>query len=480
MPRLATALAALAGLAAAFLLVLGLDRPPQPAAAEEPAGQPAATAVPVSRAEMALSFAPLVQAAAPAVVNIYATRIVADESPFAADPLLSQLFRELQNAPARVQNALGSGVILTADGLVVSNFHVVGRADDIRVVLTDRREFDAEIVLTDEESDLAFLRLKGAADLPVLPLADSDRAEVGALVLAIGNPFGVGQTVSSGIVSGVGRSTLSLGSGRGYYLQTDAPINPGNSGGALIDMQGRLLGINTAILTRDGGSNGVGFAIPANLVARMMEQALAGATRFTRPWAGMSGQAVDAAVAEAMDLPRPAGVVVTELHPESPFAAAGLAPGDVILAVDGLPVNSPQEVMFRLAVAGIGRTVAVDWLRDGAARSAGVALAPAPAGDRAETTIAGRNPLAGLTVARIDPATIADLGLPLSAEGVIVTGVGGFAARIGLQPGDVLTAVNGTRIRAPVDVQALAAEGGRLWTIELLRQGQPVRLRFRV
>jgi S1-C subfamily serine protease len=188
---------------------------------------------------------------------------------------------------------------------------------------------------------------------------------VGDLVLAIGNPFGVGQTVSSGIVSGLGRSALSLGSGRGYFLQTDAPINPGNSGGALVDMQGRLLGVNTAILTRSGGSNGVGFAIPANLVAQVLAQAQAGATRFVRPWAGVAGQAVDAAMAEALGLPGPEGVVLTELHPQSPFAAAGLQPGDVVLSLGGQPTNTPQEVMFRLSVAGPQAQVALGYARDG-------------------------------------------------------------------------------------------------------------------
>lgn len=440
-----------------------------------------AQAVPESRQQIQMSFAPLVRDAAPAVVNIYATRVVADRvNPFAADPFFRDFFGDLGRAQPRVQNSLGSGVILTADGLVVSNYHVVGGAQDIRAVLADRREYAADLLLADEESDLAVLRLRDARGLPVLPLADSDAAQVGDLVLAIGNPFGVGQTVSSGIVSALGRSTLSLGSGRGYFLQTDAPINPGNSGGALIDMGGRLLGINTAILTRGGGSNGVGFAIPANLVAHVLEQAQAGNARFVRPWAGIGGQGVDTGLAEALGLAAPEGVVITDMHPGSPFAAAGLAPGDVILSLGGQPVNSPAEVMFRLSVAGTGAETALRYARDGEVRDTAVALIPPPMGDRDETVIPGDLALRGLTVARIDPALIADLGLPLSATGVVVTDARDLAARAGLRTGDILLAINGEAVEAPPDVLRILRGGGRGWQVDALRQGQRVRLRFRV
>lgn len=439
-----------------------------------------AQTVPETAAQMQLSFAPLVRQAAPSVVNIYATRVVQQRaSPFAGDPFFDQFFRDFGAPTPRVQNSLGSGVILTADGLVVSNDHVVGQATDIRVVLNDGREYRADLVLTDPESDLALLRLRDAPPLPSLPLADSDAAEVGDLVLAIGNPFGVGQTVSSGIVSGLGRSSLSLGSGRGYFLQTDAPINPGNSGGALVDMQGRLLGVNTAILTRSGGSHGVGFAIPADLVAQVLAQAQAGATRFVRPWAGVAGQAVDAAMAEALGLPGPEGVVLTELHPQSPFAAAGLQPGDVVLSLGGQPVNTPQEVMFRLAVAGPQAQVALGYARDGEPTETVVTLIPPPQAPRDETAITADVALRGLTVARIDPALIAELGLPLMAQGVVVTGAQGRAARAGLARGDVLLAINGVLVQDPADVEALALSDTRRWVIEVMRAGRTIRLAFR-
>ena len=210
--------------------------------------------VPSTLSEVQLSFAPLVRQAAPAVVNIYARRVVAQrQNPFGADPFFRDFFSDFGQLKPRVQNSLGSGVILSADGIVVSNYHVVGQATDIRVVLQDRREFAAQVLLADEESDLAILQLQGAGDMPFLPLRSSDTVEVGELVLAIGNPFGVGQTVSSGIVSGLARSGAVTGNARGYFIQTDAPINPGNSGGALIDTSGRLIGVNTSILTRSGG-----------------------------------------------------------------------------------------------------------------------------------------------------------------------------------------------------------------------------------
>ncbi|RUS58621.1 PDZ domain-containing protein [Pseudorhodobacter sp. E13] len=438
-----------------------------------------AEAVPQSQAEIGLSFAPLVREAAPAVVNIYAKRVVEGrESPFSGDPFFQQFFQDFGTPTARVQNSLGSGVILDASGLVMSNFHVVGGATDIRVVLTDRREFAASVIMADEQADLALLQLDGAEGLPHLALRASDEVEVGELVLAIGNPFGVGQTVSSGIVSGLARSSASLG--RGYFIQTDAPVNPGNSGGALIDMAGRLIGINTAIITQSGGSNGVGFAIPSDLVAQMVAQAAAGQDSFVRPWAGVSGQTVDAQMAEALGMERPIGIVLDELHPDSPFGKAGLVPGDVIVRLDGAEVNSPQEIMFRLAVAGIGKRVSVAYMRGGEAQEAEVDLIEAPKAEaRAEITIT-EGGLAGLTVALIDPALMSEMGLPLSATGVVITAIEGRLQLSGMAVGDIVLGINGAAITSPADVEAVAASGGRGWAVDLLRGGQQVRLRFRL
>lgn len=440
----------------------------------------AEVAVPTTAADVTLSFAPVVKAAAPAVVNIYATQIVEERvSPFAGDPFFDQFFQGYGEVQQRAQNSLGSGVILSSDGIVVSNYHVVGQATDIRVVLSDRREFEATVMLADEEADLAILRLTGAADLPSLDFRDSDQVEVGDLVLAIGNPFGIGQTVSSGIISGLARSTADLG--RGYFVQTDAAINPGNSGGALVDMQGRLVGINTAILTRSGGSNGIGFAIPANLVKTVVEQAKTGATRFMRPWAGVTGQAVDAALADALGLPRPDGVVLSEIHPDSPFAKAGLRPGDVVLSLDGAATNTPQEVIFRLAALGIGATTTVRYLSEtGEAEAELRLIAPPDTPPRNPVTVTGDVALRGLTVVQINPAVAAELGLPLAAEGVVVTEASDLAARIGFRPGDIVLGVNGTAITTTEAVARAAAQDIRRWSVDLLRGGQTVRLRFRL
>ncbi|MGP9790787.1 trypsin-like peptidase domain-containing protein [Roseinatronobacter sp. NSM] len=438
--------------------------------------------VPETQGQIQLSFAPVVRQAAPAVVNIYAQRIVAQRrSPFADDPFFGDLFRNFGQVTPRVQDSLGSGVIVSDDGIVVSNFHVVGNATEIRVVLNDRREYDADIILTDEESDLAILKLRNATDLSVLDFADSDQVEVGELVLAIGNPFGVGQTVSSGIISGLARSGIAVGSGRGYFIQTDAPINPGNSGGALVDMHGRLVGVNTAIITRSGASHGIGFAIPANLVAQVVAQARDGQTRFQRPWAGVTAQAVDATLAEAVDQRIPEGVILLELHPESPLAMAGLQPGDIILSVDGAVVNSAPEMMFRLASRGIGSTSALVYRRGADMQQVQIDLiAPPDNPDRQARSISGRSALRGLSVARINPAVIAEFNLPPSAQGVLVTSVQDFAARTGLRTGDIVQAINGEQVRSTDDVLRLASSQSRNWQMDVLRDGRRVSLRYRI
>ncbi|MDX5349766.1 MAG: trypsin-like peptidase domain-containing protein [Paracoccaceae bacterium] len=439
-----------------------------------------AETVPESAEEIALSFAPVARDAAPAVVNIYARQLVQDRSnPFAGDPFFDQFFQDFA-APLRVQNSLGSGVIVSPDGIVVSNHHVVADATDIRVVLADRREYPATVLLDDPQSDLAVLRVAAEEPLPALPLGDSDALQVGDLVLAIGNPFGVGQTVSSGIVSGLARSALQVGDGTGYFVQTDAPINPGNSGGALVDMAGRLVGINTAIVTRDGGSNGIGFAVPSNLVAAVIAQAQAGQARFQRPWAGMQAQEVDGGLAAALGMDRPLGVMVTALHPQSPFAAAGLSEGDVVLSLAGAPVNTPQEFMYRLSVLGNGPQT-LRYLHDGTAREATVPLGPAPdEPDRETLTVAEDVILRGATLARINPAVIAELHLPLDAAGVAVLDARDFAREAGLQPGDILIGLNGYQVARPADALTIAREPSRSWQIDLIRKGQPLRLRFRL
>ncbi|TDK43900.1 trypsin-like peptidase domain-containing protein [Antarcticimicrobium luteum] len=445
-----------------------------------PAG--AETRVPQSQTEISLGFAPLVKQAAPAVVNIYARIVTQGQaSPFAGDPFFEDFFRGFGTPRPRVQNSLGSGVILSADGIVVSNYHVVGQATDIRVVTNDRHEYEARVVLADKEADLAILQLEGAQGLPYLPLRDSDHVEVGELVLAIGNPFGVGQTVSSGIVSGLARSGAATGNARGYFIQTDAPINPGNSGGALIDVNGALIGINSRILSRSGGSNGIGFAIPANLVAQFVEQAQEGNIVFERPWAGMAGQPVDADLAQSLGLELPEGIVISDLHPQSPFRKAGFEVGDVIARVDGQPVNSPSEMVFRMSVRGIGAKAQVTRARRGATDEIEVALIAAPDDPPAEpVTLDEKTVVPGLSVARANPAVIARLGLPLTTEGVVVTDPGPYGARAGLKQGDVIGAINDEAVARPRDVRRALSDPGRWLKMDLSRRGQRVRLRFRL
>jgi Do/DeqQ family serine protease len=440
------------------------------------------TRVPQNQMEIQMGFAPLVKQAAPAVVNIYAKRVVEQRSsPFQNDPFFRQFFGDSGPARPSVQNSLGSGVILSADGIVVTNFHVVGEATEIRVVLNDRREFDAQVMLADEDSDLAILRLDGAEDMPFLFLRDSDDVEVGELVLAIGNPFGVGQTVSSGIVSGLARSGTATGNARGYFIQTDAPINPGNSGGALIDINGHLIGVNTRILTRSGGSNGIGFAIPSNLVSQIVKQARAGNAMFLHPWAGIGGQIVDSDMAQSLGLDRPGGVVISALHPVSPFKVAGLQQGDVVQSVDDEPVNTPAEMMFRMSVTGLGETARISYVRNGRVKEAMVPMIAAPENPERDTRILGnRSVLPGLEVSNVNPAVLSAFNLPLSAQGVVVEEPGPYGARVGLRAGDILQMINGQDVPDTAATERILSQRMNTLSLDVQRGLQRLRMRFRL
>jgi Do/DeqQ family serine protease len=456
----------------------------QAVAAQAQSQTDAQVQVPQTQAQVTMSFAPLVKQAAPAVVNIYAKRIVESRqsmSPFASDPFFRDFFGDLAPSRPRVQNSLGSGVILSGDGYVVSNYHVVGQATDIRVVLTDRREFSAQVVLADESSDLAILKLEAPRDLPFLPLRDSETVEVGELVLAIGNPFGVGQTVSSGIVSGLARSGRTTGSARGYFIQTDAPINPGNSGGALVGTGGALIGVNTSIVSRSGGSNGIGFAIPASLVAHFLSQARAGNKRFQRPWAGIGGQSVDADLADSLGLERPGGIAITQLQEGSPFATAGLSVGDVIIRSDGQEVNSPPEMLYRMTVAGIGETLRLEAVRDGEVRDFEVAMiGPPEVPARAQVTLGRDSPMIGLSFANVNPAILSEYGMPDLPPGVVILDLGRYGARVGMQVGDLLREINAVDIDTPRDAERVINSAEQGLSVVVERGGQLLLLRFRI
>lgn len=434
-------------------------------------------ATPASRAEITLSFAPLVKQASPAVVNIYTKRRVQTQmSPLLQDPLFQRFFGEaFRGIPReRVESSLGSGVILESDGLIVTNAHVIQGSDEITVVLADRREFPAKIVASDEKVDLAVLRIDpGKEKLPVLAMHDSDDLEVGDLVLAIGNPFGVGQTVTSGIVSAVARTAVGI-SDYNFFIQTDAAINPGNSGGALISMDGKLVGINSAIYSRSGGSIGIGFAIPANMV-RTVVDAVRGGGKLVRPWIGAGGQAVTSDIATSLGLSRPAGVLINQVRKGGPADQAGLKVGDVVTAVNGRTVDDPDSMRYRVATLAVGGNTSLTVLRQGKEQSLSLRLiGPPETPARDETVLNGRNPLAGAKVANLNPALVEEISFEGASDGVVVLDVarGSAAAGLGLRPGDLLLKVNDQAINSVRDLTGAVNAQTRRWTISVRRGDQ--------
>jgi Do/DeqQ family serine protease len=436
---------------------------------------------PASRTEITLTFAPIVKRAAPAVVNVYAQKQAQRTSnPLMDDPFFRRFFGG-QGGPGfglpgdRVQRSLGSGVIVDPAGIVVTNYHVIEGADEVRISLSDRREFDAEVLLRDQRSDLAVLRIKdGRERFPAIDLADSDQLQVGDVVLAIGNPFGVGQTVTQGIVSALARTQVGI-TDYAFFIQTDAAINPGNSGGALVDMAGRLVGVNTAIFSRSGGSIGIGFAIPANMARVVLESARGGSAAVKRPWFGARLQAVTAEIAESMGLKRPMGALVASVSPQSPAAKAGLMAGDVIVAVDGQPVDDPSTFNYRFATKPIGGRAQVGYERKGQALTAVVALEAAPDTNRDDIVIRTRTPFAGARIANLSPALADELRLDAAAEGVAIVEVGeGAAKQLGFQRGDLILSVNGERVSSSADLERLTKEPSRLWRITISRGGRQI------
>ncbi|OAB56102.1 serine protease [Phormidium willei BDU 130791] len=436
-------------------------------------------ALPDSQAQIQLSFAPVVKQVAPAVVNIFASKTVTQrQSPLFDDPFFRRFFGEdfgvFGRPRERTQNALGSGVIVDPAGLVVTNQHVIAGADEIRLVLADRREFAAEIVLEDSRTDLAVLRLdSGGEALPAVAFRDSDSIEVGDLVLAIGNPFGVGQTVTSGIVSATARTQVGV-SDYSFFIQTDAAINPGNSGGALVTLDGRLVGINTAIYSRSGGSVGIGFAVPSNMVRTVVAGARDGGV-IRRPWAGAQGQTLTAELAEAVGLPRAGGVIVNEIYSGGPADRAGLVEGDVVLAVGGKPVADAQALRFRLATQQLGARTDLRVWRDAGEVTLSLPLEPPPEEPpRNPARMTGRHPLSGAVVANLSPALAEELELHGAWQGVVVLQVpnGATARRFGFRRGDVVHRIDGQQVRTVRQLAgALEAAQGR-WRMTIERDGR--------
>ncbi len=431
---------------------------------------------PPSRPALQYSYAPIVRRAAPAVVNVYVrSRVQTIDSPFANDPIFRMFGQGFGIPRERVQSSLGSGVIISPDGVIVTNTHVVkgGTDTQIRVALADKREFDARVVVQDDKTDLAVLKIdshEGA--FPFIEFSNSDEIEVGDVVLAIGNPFGVGQTVTSGIISALTRTEMAQ-SDTQVFLQTDAAINPGNSGGALVDMQGKLVGINTMIFSQTGGSVGIGFAIPSNLVRLVADNAMAG-RKIERPWLGAQIETVTRDLAGNLGIERISGAVVTSLSKSGPAARAGLQLGDVIVRVDGFEVGDAHSVHYRLTTKGVGNTSRLGIIRTKQPMEIDVELVSAPKPGKDDVrNLSGNNPFDGARVSNILPSVADEFGLQDSA-GVVIVAVRkeGVAARL-FQPGDVILQVGKTKITDVVVLDEITRTPQRVWEL-VIKRGERV------
>jgi Do/DeqQ family serine protease len=431
-----------------------------------------AQSLPTDRSELAYSYAPLVKRVSPAVVNIYTTTTARVQR------RLLFPFPGVPQAGDRVQNSLGSGVLVRPDGLIVTNAHVVKGADEIRVVLADRREFEARLATQDERYDLALLRIDGGDEkFPYLEMRDSDSVEVGDIVLAIGNPFGLNQTVTSGIISAVARSAGGVNDSN-FFIQTDAAINPGNSGGALVSLDGRMIGINTAIYSQSGGSVGIGFATPSNIVARMVAIGEHGG-RIVRPWLGINMQRVTADLANGLNLPRPTGLIVKDVFPGGPGARAGLKRNDVIVALKDQPIEDEASLRFRLATLQVDATVPIKVIRGGKEFTFDMKLAPPPEDPpRNLSVLEGRQPLSGASVANLSPAVADELGLVEWRAGVVVMEVqpGSFAGRF-VRAGDMILSVNRQEVKNVAELKKLIADG--VASVTIGREGMESTVQFR-
>ena len=432
---------------------------------------------PQSKGEALLSFSPVVKQAQPAVVNVYASRTdVRPRNPLFDDPIFERFFGRRGEQPGGpTAQSLGSGVIVEAAGFVVTNNHVIDGMTDVKVALADKREFEADIVLRDPRTDLAVLKIKnGGAAFPTLELGDSDALEVGDLVLALGNPFGVGQTVTQGIVSALARTNVGT-SDYGFFIQTDAAINPGNSGVALVDMHARLIGVNSAIYSKSGGSVGIGFAIPVNMVKTVVAAAKSGGKLVRRPWLGATMQNVSKEIADSLGLDRPTGALITDLVEKSPAAEAGLKRGDLIVSIDGQSVADPEALGFRLGTKPLGGAASLSVLRAGKQIVAPIKLVVAPETPaRDAIKLKSSSPLRGATVINLSPAVVEEFGVEGLRAGVIVGELdeGSNAQAMNFQKGDVILAVNDTKIANTRDVETATAKGRYLWKITIGRNGQ--------
>jgi serine protease Do len=426
---------------------------------------PPAQTAPVAQDRLSDSSIPdVAERVSPAVVSIYTSRPVSAVSPFG--PGFETPFGP---GPRAEQQSLGSGAIVSADGIILTNNHVVDHARDVRVVLADRREFVAKIVGADRKTDLAVLRID-AKNLPVLPLGDSSKVRIGETVIAVGNPLGVGQTVSRGIISAKGRANVGVADYEDF-LQTDAAINPGNSGGALVSLRGELIGVNTAIASRTGGFQGIGFAIPSNMARQVMDL-LIKEGKVSRGQMGVMVQDLTPSLAAAMTGAPKEGVLVGDVVEKSPAQKAGLQRGDVITQIDGEPVRSSSDLRNRVALRGAGKEVHLTLWRNGGMKEASVRLraepdekqaAEATNEEEAESRIE-RGSASGLAGIRATPATASLLrraGLPSNLRGLFVTSLEAQASFSGLQEGDLIVEVNRKPVETTADLRREVQDGPR-------------------
>ncbi|MFZ4068874.1 MAG: Do family serine endopeptidase [Caulobacterales bacterium] len=473
-------------LLSAALFAAACSPPATPTGAAEPpasgapgAPQAADRRLPVSQTEMRMSLAPVAAKASPAVVSIRAQRVTRT---IVADPMFGR-FGQFFGVPRdQVQQSLGSGVIVRGDGIIVTNNHVIDGATELRVILADRREFDAKLIVADPRTDLAVLRINpGSERLPALGYADTRRAQVGDLVLAIGNPFGLQQTVTSGIISALARTDVGI-TDFSFFIQTDAAINKGNSGGALVDMNGDLVGVNTAIFSESGGSVGVGFAVPAEMVRRVVDGAVTEG-KVVRGWIGVRGQSVTQDLARSLGFDRPQGVLVTEMFNDGPAERSGLRVGDVVLSVNGQPVADEQGLRFQTDTQKPGATVALAIRRGAEARTIQARIDPLPRANPEPRELSGPHPLDGTRVVTLSPAVADERGLDPFVSGALIEAMDGrgLAARLGLRPGDIVREINGRGVRSAPDVErAVKAPQGRTWTLVVERNGERVPLQVTI
>ena len=425
--------------------------------------------------EIQLSFSKVVKKVSPSVVNVYSSKTVTQRrSVFNNDDFFERFFNNRNNRNrSRVQKSLGSGVVVDKSGLVVTNYHVIKGSDKIVVVTKDKAEYDAEVILADERTDLAVLRLVTDDEFVAMKFADSEAVEVGDLTLAIGNPFGVGQTVTFGIVSAVGRNNAGISDFQ-FFIQTDAAINPGNSGGALVDSLGRLIGVNTAIFTRSGGSNGIGFAIPSNMVRLVVDSALMGKD-IKRPWLGVKLRNIDSDIAESFGQDKASGVLVVNSVIGSPIYDAGIVRGDIINAIDGKRADSKEILVYILAGKAIGDQVSFRITRNGVIMNIGVEMIATPELPlKNATIIAGDNPFSGAEIVNISPLVIEEMSLPLNSKGVIISKLGhnSNAIRYGFRIGDVILSVSDRVIRNVEDLSFVHRQKKRFWRFSINRNGR--------